>query len=633
MKGLQTEAKQVRDNTGVRVQQRKSTLKRASASSPSPAGFWAGDWAICLGLVLITLALYGQIATHDFIRLDDESYVTDNVHVKAGLTWQTVRWALTSREQANWHPLTWVSHAFDCQLFGLNAGGHHFTSMLFHVLNVVLLFLLLRRATGFVGRSFLVAAFFACHPFNVESVAWVAERKNVLSTLFFLLTLGAYGWYTRKPNWKRYLAVATLFIFALASKPMVVTLPFVLLLLDFWPLQRVRGWVPLASGDTAPQSWWWMLVLEKLPLLALSIVSSLVTVVAQRGTIATTENLPLTPRLLNASYSYLMYVWKMFWPSGFALYYPHPFIATINKEPGSGLYLLVILGAAMLVGVSVIAWRQRFSRPYILTGWFWYVGTLVPVIGIVQVGMQAMADRYAYVPLIGLFVIVVWGSAELASRLRIGSVLSLAAVAIVLAILWGLSFQQIGYWRSGYDVWAHTLEVTEDNFVADDNMADALMRLGRPESIKYFEDAARIAPHDPVSHGAVAAYLEDQGRMQEAIQEFEVVVEYPPSAKFLAFAYANLGIIYTELGDAAKAGAAFQQSLATDRPAMDEMIDQFKQTAATHPVDEVYVRLGLLLEQAGRTNEARTAYVEALKLNPERSEVQRYMDRLGTRGS
>jgi len=410
-------------------------------------------------------------------------------------------------------------------------------------------------------------------------------------------------------------------------------LPFVLLLLDFWPLQRVRGWVPPSLTVAVPQSLWWKLVLEKLPLLLLSVMSSLVTVVAQRGTIATTENLPVTLRVLNAFYSYLMYIWKMFWPSGFALYYPHPFIATVNREPGTGLYLLVILGVALLVSMTLIAWLQRFSRPYILTGWFWYVGTLVPVIGIVQVGMQAMADRYAYVPLIGLFVIVVSGSAELASRMRISPVLSRAAVVIVLATLWGLTFRQIGYWRSGYDVWAHTLEVTEDNFVADDNMADALMRLGQPESIKYFEEAARIAPHDPVSHGAVAAYLEDQGQMQEAIQEFDVVVDYPPSARFLAFAYANLGIIYTELGDVAKAQAAFQRSLATNRPAMDEMIDQFTQTAAAHPVDEAYVRLGLLLEHAGRATEARTAYDQALKLNPNRGEVQRYMDHLRTPGS
>jgi len=582
---------------------------------------------------LATLALYGQVATHDFIRLDDESYVTDNVHVKAGLNWQTMRWSLTSKEQANWHPLTWMSHALDCQLFGLRAGGHHLISLLFHLLNGMLLFLLLRRTTGSAGRSFLVAALFAWHPFNVESVAWVAERKNVLSTFFFLLTLGAYGWYATRPNWKRYLAVAALFVLALAAKPMVVTLPFVLLLLDFWPLQRVRGWVPPSLTVAVPQSLWWKLVLEKLPLLLLSVMSSLVTVVAQRGTIATTENLPVTLRVLNAFYSYLMYIWKMFWPSGFALYYPHPFIATVNREPGTGLYLLVILGVALLVSMTLIAWLQRFSRPYILTGWFWYVGTLVPVIGIVQVGMQAMADRYAYVPLIGLFVIVVSGSAELASRMRISPVLSRAAVVIVLATLWGLTFRQIGYWRSGYDVWAHTLEVTEDNFVADDNMADALMRLGQPESIKYFEEAARIAPHDPVSHGAVAAYLEDQGQMQEAIQEFDVVVDYPPSARFLAFAYANLGIIYTELGDVAKAQAAFQRSLATNRPAMDEMIDQFTQTAAAHPVDEAYVRLGLLLEHAGRATEARTAYDQALKLNPNRGEVQRYMDHLRTPGS
>jgi len=586
--------------------------------------------AVCIELALATLLLYGQVVGHDFIRLDDESYVTQNLHVKAGLTWQTIRWSLTSTEQANWHPLTWMSHALDCQLFGLRPGGHHVTSLLFHVLNVVVLFLLLRRATGAVGRSFLVASLFAWHPFNVESVAWVAERKNVLSTLFFLLAIGAYGWYAERPHWKRYTLVAALFVLGLAAKPMVVTLPFVLLLLDFWPLQRVQKWLPASKVVPMPQWPFWRLLLEKLPLLSLSAASSVLTMVAQRGTIATAENLPLTLRLTNALYSYLMYIWKMFWPAGFALYYPHPFAPILNREPEASAYFLAGLGALLLVGVSVAVWRQRFTRPYLVTGWLWYLGTLVPVIGIVQVGMQAMADRYAYVPLIGLFVIVAWGSAELVGRLGISLASGRVVAVIILATLWVLSFRQVGYWRIGSDVWAHTLDVTQDNFVADDNMADALMRLGRPESIQYFEKAARIAPRDSVSHGAVAAYLEDQGRLQEAIQEYEVVLQNPPTARFLAFAYANLGIIYSELGDTAKARVEFQRAMATDRLALDDMIDHFAQTASAHPVDEAYLRLGLLLEHTGRTTEARTAYYQALKLNPNRLEAQRYADRLGT---
>ncbi|HEY3973257.1 MAG TPA: tetratricopeptide repeat protein [Candidatus Sulfotelmatobacter sp.] len=607
----------------------RGSAKRRRAAQLGSSNWWSGNLFPCLCLVVGTLALYGQVVSHGFIRLDDEGYVTQNPHVKAGLTWQTIRWSFTSTEQANWHPLTWLSHALDYQLFGLAAGGHHMTSVLFHVLNAVLLFLLLRRATGAAGRSFVVAALFAWHPFNVESVAWVAERKNVLSTFFFLLAIGAYGWYAQRPHWKRYIAVAALFVLGLAAKPMIVTLPFVLLLLDFWPLKRVRSWLPPSQAFPLPQQSPWHLALEKLPLLVLSAVSSRVTMIAQRGTIATTENLPFTLRLANALYSYFMYAWKMLWPSGFALYYPHPFAPIVNHAPEASVYAVVALGALLLVGASLAVWQQRFRHPYLVTGWLCYVGMLVPVIGIVQVGMQAMADRYAYVPLIGLFVIVVWGFADLANGLSMSPASSRLIAALVLAALWILTYRQVGYWRSGSEIWGHTLEVTQDNFVADDNMADALMSLGRPESIQYFQEAARIAPKDSVSHGAVAAYLEDQGRLQEAIPEYEVVLQNPPTAEFLAFAYANLGIIYTELGDFAKAGAEFQQALSTDRRAMDKMIDQFSRAAAARPGDEVYVRLGLLLEQEGRSPEARAAYLQALKLNPKRMEVQRYVDHLG----
>jgi len=320
-----------------------------------------------------------------------------------------------------------------------------------------------------------------------------------------------------------------------------------------------------------------------------------------------------------------MYIWKMAWPSGLALYYPHPFVATPDRAPDAGLYVLVAVGAILLIGVSLLVWWQRSDRPYLATGWFWYVGTLVPVIGIVQVGMQAMADRYAYVPFVGLFIIVVWGLTELASAWKISPTFKSIAAAVVLIALWVVCFHQIEYWKSSYDIWAHTLEVTEDNFVADDNMGDALMRLGRPESIHYFEDAARISPRDGVSHGAVAAYLEDQGRMKEAVEEFEIVLRNPPSAKFLAFADANLGIIYTELGNADAAHTAFQQSLSTDRAAVDEMADNLQRTAAARPVDEAYVRLGLLLEQSGRITQARAAFNQALQLNPSRREIQTYL--------
>jgi protein O-mannosyl-transferase len=609
----------------------KSGARRRTSDRPSAAGSpQATRWAICIALAVVTLALYIQVSSHDFLRFDDEDYITKNAHVQAGLTWQTVRWSLTAREEANWHPLTWLSHALDCQLFGLHAGGHHMTSVLIHVLNTVLLFALLQRATGSTGCSFFVAALFAWHPINVESVAWVGERKNVLSTFFLLLALWAYGRYAKKPSWAGYMLVGAFFALGLATKPMLVTLPFALLLLDYWPLQRVQSWLPPSAVFPAPQFPFRHLCLEKVPLLLVSAASSVITVIAQRGTITSTENLSLVLRVANALYSCVMYVWQMFWPFGFAIYYPHPFVPSLNREPEAGRYLLVALGGLLVVGVIWMAWQQRVKRPYVAVGWLWFLGTMFPVIGIVQVGMQGRADRYAYVPLIGLFVIVAWGAASLAERLGISLAFCRAAAAVVLVALWLLTYQQIGYWRNGYEIWTHTLEVTRDNFVADDNMADTLMTMGRPESLRYFQDAARISPRDGVSHGAIAAYLEDQGELQEAIKEYEVVMQNPPSARFLAFAYANLGIIYTELGDRARSDSNFQKALTTDLLAVDEMINNLTQNVNAHPADEGYLRLGLLLEQTGKYSEARAACEEAVKLKPGRLDALTCLDRVKT---
>jgi hypothetical protein len=606
--------------------QQRSALRR-SGRNVAAKDWWLSEASLCLMLAILTLALYGQVVGHDFMRLDDDSYITQNPHVRAGLSWDTVKWSFTSTEQSNWHPVTWLSHSLDCQLFGLGAGAHHIVSVLIHLLNVVLLFLLLHRATGALGRSFMVAALFAWHPFNVESVAWAAERKNVLSTLFLLLTLGAYGWYVKKSNWQRYTVVAALFALGLAAKPMLVTLPFVLLLLDFWPLQRLYGWRP-----ALPQVPLWRLLLEKVPLLALSALSCAVTIVAQRRAIGSTENLPLTMRLANALYSYVLYIWKTFWPFGFAVYYPYPFDPELRHHPGLAASALAVLAALVLVGVTFVAWRQRRTRPYLATGWLWYVGTLVPVIGIVQVGMQAMADRYAYVPLIGLFVIVAWGSGDLAERIGVSGAWRQAAAGTALVVLWLVTFQQIGFWKNNYDVWAHTLEVTQDNFVADDNMGMELMKAGRPESIRYFQDAARLQAKDPMSHGAIAAFLQDNGHLKEAIPEYEVVTDNPPNLNFLAFAHANLGIIYTELGDSGKAQTEFRQALATDRLAVDDAINDLRQKVSAQPADEGYLRLGLLLEQTGRIPEARAACEQALALKPDRTEAVKCLNRLSVTG-
>jgi protein O-mannosyl-transferase len=421
---------------------------------------------VCLLLALVTLALYNPVTKHPFVNYDDDRYVTENAHVRQGLTADTFTWALTSTEQANWHPLTWISHALDVTLFRLNPAGHHFTSVLLHAVNVILLFLLLMWATSRLGPSLFVAALFAVHPMNVESVAWVAERKNVLCTLFFFLTLWAYGWYARKPGWQRYLAVVALFAAGLAAKPMVITLPFVLLLLDYWPLARVRG--ASAHPDAGEPAFpWSRLIFEKLPLLVLSAASAVITVQAQQagGAVRTTLEFSFGVRIANAIYAYAMYLWKMVWPARLAPLYPHP---------GDSLAAWrVLIAAAVLLSVSALAWRWR-ARGYLIVGWLWFLGTLVPVIGLVQVGEAAMADRYAYIPLIGIFVMIAFGVGDWANqkKLTVWAAVAGAATLVALALA---THQQIGFWQSNEDLWSHTLAITQNNFVAENNLAGAMI--------------------------------------------------------------------------------------------------------------------------------------------------------------
>src|SRR5271165_100433 len=437
--------------------------------------------ATCILLTAVTLSLYSSVSGYPFTNYDDTDYVTENQQVQAGLRWHTFVWAVTTGEAANWHPLTWISHALDCQLYGLNAGGHHLTSVLWHALNVVLLFLLLMQATGMTVRSAVVAALFAVHPLNVESVAWVAERKNVLSMFFFLLALGAYGCYARRPDWKRYAAVAVLFVLGLASKPMVITLPCVLLLLDYWPLGRVQGWTKPSTTFPVPQTAWVRLIAEKTPLLLLSLASGVVTMIAQQSghAVVPAGHLPLLVRAQNALYSYAMYVVKLFWPVHLAVLYPHP----LDKLT----FLQVALSALFLIAVSVFVWRVRIKRPYLVTGWLWFLGTLVPVIGLIQVGAQGMADRYTYLPGIGLFVMLAWRGFEWSEERSADSRIIAAGTVTILVVLCALTFRQIGHWRSSYDLWTHTCAVTESNFVANDKLGDLLLKQGRREALRYYE--------------------------------------------------------------------------------------------------------------------------------------------------
>src|ERR1700687_3231103 len=459
-------------------------------------------------LFLSTLTLYYPALRNGFVNYDDPAYVTSNLQVQQGLTARTLAWAFTSTAEANWHPLTWISHMLDVQLYGLKPVGHHAQSVLWHALNVVLLFLLLAKVTGFVGRSALVAGLFAVHPLNVESVAWVAERKTVLCAFFFLLALSAYGWYVRQPRARRYLLVVLLFALGLMAKPMAITLPFVLLLIDYWPLQRFPE-APFSS-----------LTLEKIPLLALSAGSAAITLYAQRagGAVGSTELLPLAMRVKNAIYCYLIYVEKAVWPSRLAVFYPHP--------EGSLALWKVLGAAAVLAAVTAVFWHFR-ERRYLLVGWLWFLGTLAPVIGIVQVGRQAWADRYAYLPFWGLFVIGVWLASEGAARISLSRA---AQVAIASAVLLGYSVAahiQIGYWRDSYSLFAHTLQATDANPIAAGNLGSALMKMQRPAlPLPHLERAIQLMPTFSTAHYDLGTLLHRQNELDRAQREYQLALKY-----------------------------------------------------------------------------------------------------------
>jgi tetratricopeptide (TPR) repeat protein len=611
-------------------------------SSNAPALFDAPHkrtFVLSLLIVVVTLGVYNQATHFSFVNFDDDRYVTDNPQVRSGLSWNTIKWAVTTTDVANWHPLTWMSHELDFQLFRLNPAGHHLTSIVLHALAGVFAFLWLWRATRRLGLSFFVAALFALHPWNVESVVWISERKNVLSTMFFLLALLAYTWYAQKPDCKRYVALASVFVCALASKPMVLTLPFVLLLLDFWPLRRIHGWTEpgeLALAQVSPAK----LILEKAPLFMLSGASAIITMHAQRvaGAIGVLPY-PIDIRLKNALYCYLLYVGKTIWPVNLAPLYPHPGYSLSTWK--------AVLGAAFLVVISALVLKFR-SRGYLVTGWFWFMGTLVPVIGIVQVGNQAMADRYAYIPAIGLFIMIAWGLAEAFHYLKAPLRLKFAAAGCSVLALTVVTFIQAGYWRDSLTLWGHALQVTRNNFVAEEEYGGALTELGREdEAFAHFVRAAQIAPQDPVAHSNIGTYLHRHGHPAEALPQYELAATLTVDARVLANTYANIGSAYVDTGNFAKARAAFEQSirlkpdrfdtwirmglLAEREGKPEEAVRCFKRSIEVQPNDQAYLDLGHTLAQMGRTTEAIGAYQNALKISPTLVEAQRALDTLAQR--
>lgn len=570
---------------------------------------------ICVVLAAITWSVFGQTLGHEFVTYDDPQYVSGNAEVAAGLSVEGLRWAFTHTIGGNWHPLTIISHMLDCQFYGLNAAGHHFTNVLLHTIAVILLFLVLRQMTGTLWRSAFVAALFAIHPLHVESVAWISERKDVLSAVLFILTLGAYVRYIHIRSITAYLLVLVSFALGLMSKPMLVTVPFVLLLLDYWPLGRCSNGPEARLNDprrhrsqNAPQgpghSGWLKLTIEKLPLFALSALLSAVTVVAQLHSTGVTTQLPFAWRLSNASVSYVTYIWQMFWPTRLAAFYPHP----NDQLP----FWQIVLAIVILAAITVAAIRWRKERPYIFTGWFWYIGMLVPVIGLVQAGEQAHADRYTYLPQIGLYVLIAWGLTDLveaittrnlssrrvATGLRTATLKSLGtsahgssafagprrgkpgrgcrllcaviAAAIIISLSWRASVQA-SYWKDSERLWNHTLAVTGDNDVAHNNLGNLCLQRGDLDgALSHFEMALNIRARTAAAYynfggalieNSVAAILAKKGQINEAIPHYDKAINMRPA---YGDPYLNFGNVLFQQGQIGEALAQWEKALGTE---------------------------------------------------------------------
>ena len=559
----------------------------------------------CLLLALATLALYNSVTRAPFLNFDDQVYVTDNPQVRAGLTWNTVVWAFRTPKAFDWHPITWLSYALDWQIFGLDPAGYHTINVLLHAANAVLLFLILESATGLAWRSLAVAALFALHPINVESVAWISERKTVLSMLFFLLALAAYGWYTRRPGIGRYLAVTVAYALGLMSKAQVITFPFVLLLLDYWPLGRLAphparphevGGEPAVAAARGPS--FWKLIGEKVPWFALSAVSAVITLKTGGAafnymvlTDATRSKLSLWLHLGNAALSYVKYLEKAFWPVNLAIVYPH--LGPGISIPGA------VLSAFAIIAVSILALIFRRRRPF-LVGWFWFLGTLVPMIGLVDIGVHAMADRYAYIPLLGIFVIVCWGAADLIKRWHVPTGVAAAGTVAILLALGIALHRQVSFWSDNVTLWTHTLEITEANFTAEDNLAGALITQGRvEEALPHVLRARALRPDDPLSALNVATYLQMHGKYQAALDGYATVVQLTKAPPLLAIARANSGYAHYSLKQYGDAQQDFEAAL-KEQPGNSS----------------AYRGLGLLAQRAGDIAQATKDYERSAELQP-----------------
>jgi len=547
---------------------------------------------ICVVLASATLVLYLPVTRHNFINIDDQRFVIENPHVRDGLTWPGIVWAFQTTQTENWHPLTWITHMMDCQFYGLNPAGHHLTNLLVHIANTLLLFLLLNKLTGAIWRSFIVAALFAWHPLHVESVAWIAERKDVLSAFFWMLTLLTYTRYAQERSKADYFLALFYFTCGLMSKPMVVTLPFVLLLLDFWPLQRFQV---ESSGFGVQSSMAVKLICEKIPFFALAIAASIVTFFAQKTgeELMPLADAPLSLRIDNSLLAYAGYLSKIFCPVNLAVFYPYSY--STGWLVGFGCALLLILCTGLFV------WHAR-GQPYLLVGWLWFLGTLVPTIGIVQVGLQSMADRYTYLPSIGILILAVWGVNDLLNshpqKIKIAAV----AGSIVFAVCLAITSIQIGYWQNSITLARHAIEVTENNYVAYDSIGRALTERGQvDEALPFFEEAARVGPHYLQSQINLAFVLQSKNRQAEAIKYWERAVQLSPN----------------DPGWRCDFGMALVQD-----GRLEDAADQFNKVIRLHPdFFMAHYDLASDLFKQGKTAEAVAQYRETLRLQPDFSDA------------
>jgi len=565
---------------------------------------------ICLGLFLLTVAAYWRVGTFSFIYYDDNDYVTENPWVRAGLRWDIFRWAFTTNYANNWHPLTWISHMADYQFFGLNAGAHHLVNLGFHVLNTLLLFLVMTRATKEIWKCAIVAALFALHPLHIQSVAWVSERKDVLSTFFWFLTMGAYFLYAEKNRPGYYLMAVLFMACGVMSKPMVVTLPAVLLLLDFWPLKR---------------DWSKRILIEKIPFFALSIVSSVTTYIAQReNAVMRLDEIPFYPRLLNTVVAYAIYIYKMFWPVDLGVFYPHPYYWPL---------WLLLVSFLMLAGISWLVLATCRQHPYMLTGWLWYVGTLVPVIGLLQVGSQAYADRYSYVPLTGLFIMLVWGMPDLFKKAGLSPdlppVMGILSVGLCICV----TGFQLPYWKNSIALFERTLEITKENYIVEVNLGASYAALNNlDEAMAHYERALKMKPaeQNPLADLDYGLALVRKGDTEAAIPRFELALKIN---SHLLKARLNLADALIRIGKPDKALKHYQIAalLNPDNPNVQyhyatALMSAGKMDAAEYHFREclnqddtfveAYDNLGILFVDENRVQEALDALAYALQLEP-----------------